>query len=67
MVNYLEGFYFVKRMTQSVDSTPKHISLALLECISGTRIKQFLHISVIHCFVAEESSELPPPGTKTSE
>ena len=27
----------------------------------------WVHISVIHCLVALESRELPPPGTNTSE
>jgi hypothetical protein len=43
------------------------MSFALLACISGTILLKYLHISVIHCFVADESSELPPPGTNTSE
>ena len=38
VVNSLDGFYFVRRMTQSVDSTPKQISLALLPCIQGTKV-----------------------------
>jgi hypothetical protein len=33
----------------------------------GDYIREEVQISVIHCLVAEESSELPPPGTKTSE
>jgi hypothetical protein len=31
----------------------------------GDYIIKMVHISVIHCLVAEESRELPPPGTKT--
>ena len=27
----------------------------------------YVHVSVIHCFVADESKELPPPGTNCSE
>ncbi len=64
---YFDGFYFVSRIVQRVDSVPKQISLALLACISGTILHHFLHIYVIHCFVADESRELPPPGTNTSE
>ena len=30
-------------------------------------MENYLHISVIHCLVADESSELPPPGTNTYE
>ena len=52
-------------MTQRVPSVPKHMSLADLLCISGTILYHNLHISVIHCLVADESKELPPPGTKT--
>ena len=33
----------------------------------GLWYNYILHISVIHCLVADESNELPPPGTKTSE
>ena len=33
----------------------------------GDYINKIVQISVIHCLVADESRELPPPGTKTSE
>lgn len=38
LISSLEGFSFVSRITHRVDSTPKQISLALLACISGTKI-----------------------------
>lgn len=57
---YFDGFWLVNRMTQRTPSLPRQMSLALLSYISGND-------SVIHSFVADESRELPPPGTKTSE
>lgn len=58
--NYFDGFWFVNKITHNVPSFAKQISLALLSYIYGNN-------SVIHSFVADESRELPPPGTKTYE
>jgi len=55
-----------KNDTQSALSTQTDISGALVMKFRDY-IANNLHISVIHCLVALESRELPPPGTNTSE